>query len=95
MTTMNIKTDLDVMNGARGEIVDIILHPDEPPLSNKPIVTLKHFPSYILVKMQRTCALQLNRLGEGIIPIEVATCNFQIKVCSNGGKYITWSVCCL
>ena len=81
-------------NGARGEIVDIILHRDEPPLSNELIVTLNHFPSYILVKMQRTCASQLDRLGEGIISIEVATCNFQIKVCSNGGKYVTQSVCC-
>ena len=54
---MNIETDLDVMNGARGKIVDI-LHPDEPPLSNELIVTLNHFPSYILVKMQRTCASQ-------------------------------------
>ena len=30
MVTENIKTDLDVANGVRGEIVDIILHPDEP-----------------------------------------------------------------
>jgi hypothetical protein len=29
MVTSNIKTDLDVTNGAHGEIVDIILHPDE------------------------------------------------------------------
>ena len=92
MITVNIETDLDVMNGARGKIVDI-LHPDEPPLSNEPIVTLKHFPSYILVKIQRTHASQLDGLSKGIIPVEVATCNLQIKVHSNGGKYITWNVC--
>jgi hypothetical protein len=40
MVTANIETDLDVTNGARGEIVGIILHPDEPPLSNDSIVTL-------------------------------------------------------
>jgi len=72
--------------------VDIILHPDEPPLSSETIVTLKHLPSYILVKMQRTCATQLDGLSEGIIPVEVATCNFQIKVHTTGDKYVTWSV---
>ena len=29
MVTSNIETNLDVTNGANGEIVDIILHPDE------------------------------------------------------------------
>ena len=72
--------------------MDIILHPDEPPLSTEPIVTLKHLPSYVLVKMQRTRATQLDGLSEGIIPVEVATCNFQIKVHTTGGKYVTRSV---
>jgi hypothetical protein len=75
--------------GARGEIVDIILHPDESPLGNDSIVTLKYLPSYILIKMQQTRASQSDGLDEGIIPVEVATCNFQIKVCTNGGKYVT------
>ena len=56
MVTSNIETDLDVTNGAQGEIVDIILHPDEPPLGDDPIVTLQHLPSYILVKLKRTRA---------------------------------------
>ena len=34
----NIAADLDITNGARGEIVDIILHREGPPLSNKPII---------------------------------------------------------
>jgi len=92
MVTANIETDLDVTNGARGEIVDIILHPDEPPLGDDSIVTLKYLPSYILVKMQRTRASQLEGLDEGIIPVEVTTRNFQIKVRTNGGKYVTRSV---
>jgi ATP-dependent exoDNAse (exonuclease V) alpha subunit len=92
MVTENIETDLDVTNGVRGEIVDIILHPDEPPLSSEPIVTLKHLPSYVLIKMQRTRATQLDGLSEGIIPVEVTTCNFQIKVHTTGGKYVTRSV---
>ena len=31
MVTQNVETDLDITNGARGKIVDIVLHPDEPP----------------------------------------------------------------
>ena len=89
MVTANLKTDLDVTNGARGGIVDIIVHPDEPPLGDDSIVTLKYLPSYILIKMQQTCASQLNGLDEDIIPVEVATRNFQIKVRTNGGKYVT------
>ncbi|KAG1836487.1 hypothetical protein F4604DRAFT_1519928, partial [Suillus subluteus] len=54
MVTQNIETDLDITNGARGTIVDIILHPDEPPISNESSVTLKHLPAYILVKLNRT-----------------------------------------
>lgn len=30
MVTNNVETDLDITNGARGEIMDIVLHPDEP-----------------------------------------------------------------
>ena len=62
MVTKNIETDLDITNGARGEIVDIILDPDEPPIGNDPIVTLKHLPAHILVKMARTRATQLEGL---------------------------------
>ena len=42
MVTMNIDTDLDIANGARGEIVDIVLDPDEPPLSQDPVSHLKY-----------------------------------------------------
>ena len=80
MVTKNVETDLDITNGARGEIVDIILDPDEPPIGNDPIVTLKRLPTYILVKMARTRAMQLEGLDEGVIPVQVATRNFQIKV---------------
>ena len=57
LVTDNIETDLDVTNGARGEIVDIILHPDEPPISDSdPVVYLQYVPTYILVKLSRTRA---------------------------------------
>jgi len=31
--TNNVETDLDITNEARGEVVDIVLHLDEPPIS--------------------------------------------------------------
>jgi len=64
MVTENLETDLDVTNRARGEIVNIILHPDKPPIGDEPIITLQHLPSYILVKMDRTRATQLEGLDE-------------------------------
>ncbi|RDX55293.1 hypothetical protein OH76DRAFT_1331288, partial [Lentinus brumalis] len=56
MVTSNIQTDLDLANGARGEIVDIVLHPEEPPIGDAPVVLLQHLPVYVLVKMARTRA---------------------------------------
>jgi hypothetical protein len=41
LVTNNIGPDLDITNGARGEIVDIILNPAEPDLLPKPIVQLR------------------------------------------------------
>ena len=93
IVTSNIQTDLDVMNDAQGEIIDSILHPDEPPLGDDPIVTLQHLPSYILVKLKWTHVEQLEGLNKGVISVEVATHSFQIKVRTSNGKYITRGVC--
>ena len=94
IVTSNIQTDLDVMNDAQGEIIDSILHPDEPPLGDDPIVTLQHLPSYILVKLKWTHVEQLEGLNKGVISVEVATHSFQIKVRTSNSKYITRSVQC-
>ena len=41
MVTDNVETDLDITNGARGEIVGIVLHPDEATIDkNQAIVKL-------------------------------------------------------
>ncbi|KAG5641683.1 hypothetical protein H0H81_011038, partial [Sphagnurus paluster] len=69
MVTENIETDLDLTNGARGEITDIILHPDEPAIGDGPIVHLQHLPLYILVKLHRTRATTLDGLDERVIPV--------------------------
>ena len=86
LVTDNVEMDLDVTNGAQGEIVNIILQPDEPPPGDKPTIYLKYVPSYILVKLNRTWASQLDRLDESAIPVEVATTTMKLKVQTGAGK---------
>ncbi|KAF8076845.1 hypothetical protein FPV67DRAFT_1472856 [Lyophyllum atratum] len=86
MVTDNIETDLDVTNGARGEVVDIILHPDEPPLGTSSIVDLSYLPLYILVKLHRTRATTLEGLEECVIPVEPATISHRMKMQTHEGK---------
>ena len=83
MVTNNLQTDLDVTNGARGVVVDIILNPEEPPFEDGSMVTLKHLPECVLVKLLRTRAAALPGLDEGIIPIQRISTRSQIRV---GGK---------
>ena len=80
MVTNNLQTDLDITNGARGVITDIILNPDEPPLDEGPVVTLKHLPESVLVKLTRTRAAALPGLEEGVIPIQRISTKMQIHV---------------
>ena len=85
MVTNNIETDLDITNGARGEIIDIILHPDEPPIdANEAIIRLKYMPAYLLVKLSRTRATRLEGLDECVIPIEPVSTKYRIKISVNG-----------
>lgn len=92
LVTDNVETDLDVTNGARGEIVDIVLHPDEPPITNDPIVKLKYLPSYILVKLSRTRVSKLSGLEDSVIPVEPRISSMQIKVKTDRGKTVTRTV---
>jgi hypothetical protein len=78
MVTSNIATDLDITNGARGTVVDIILNPEEPPLGDASIVQLKHLPQCVLVKLNRTRATRLDALDDGVIPIFPAKSSMQI-----------------
>ncbi|GLB44644.1 putative G-quadruplex DNA unwinding [Lyophyllum shimeji] len=86
MVTDNIETDLDVTNGARGEVVDIILHPDEQLNGNSAIVHLCYLPLYILVKLHRTRATTLEGLEECVIPVEPATTSYRMKMQTHEGK---------
>jgi hypothetical protein len=51
MVTENLETDLDITNRAQGHISGIILHPEEPPLHDSPVVHLKRLPMCILIKL--------------------------------------------
>ncbi|KAF8425807.1 hypothetical protein L210DRAFT_3367619, partial [Boletus edulis BED1] len=53
--TFNVETDLDVAIGARGEVVKVVLHEDEPFFSPpKSVVELQRPPAYVIVKMMST-----------------------------------------
>ena len=78
MVTSNIATDLDITNGARGSMVDIILSAEEPPLGDACVVELKHLPQCVLVKLNRTRAARLDSLDAGVIPIFPAKSSMQI-----------------
>ncbi|KAG8945718.1 hypothetical protein FRC04_000577 [Tulasnella sp. 424] len=66
MVTYNVETDLDVANGARGTIVDIVLREDEPSIEpGAAEVRLRHVPTYLLVKMKKTRAE-----GEPLVGLE-------------------------
>ena len=80
MVTNNIATDLDITNGARGTIVDIFLNPEELPLEDGAIISLKHLPQCVLLKLNRTRAARLKGLDDGVIPIFPAKCSMQITL---------------
>ena len=89
MVTNNLQTDLDITNGARGVITDIILDPDEPELGEDPTVTLKYLPACILVRLLRTRAGQLPGLESGVIPIQRVSSAMQIKVGKDKTRTVT------
>ncbi|KAJ3858938.1 hypothetical protein EV359DRAFT_4483, partial [Lentinula novae-zelandiae] len=83
LVTQNIKTDLDIPNGARGKIVKIVFDPREPEFEeNCSVVELEYMPLYELVMMDCTRAQKLDGLEEQVIPIELRsqTVNIQKKV---------------
>lgn len=86
LVTGNLQTDLDVTNGARGELVDVVLDPREPPLGDSEIVTLQYLPAYILVKMKKTRA---SRLEDHVIPLEAVDVTMQITMKSQAGEHKT------
>lgn len=88
MVTTNIETDLDITNGARGVIVDIVLNPGEIYSKEaKEVVTTK-LPLYLLVKLDWTQTTPLEGLQEAVIPVEPMTQTLQIQLAGKDGKTI-------
>ena len=86
MVTQNIETDLDITNGARGEIIDIILNPDEPVNDEKPSIRkLEKMPLYFLVKLEHTRATPLWGLPPNVIPIQPCCVRHIIKIKDKDG----------
>ncbi|KAG1790367.1 uncharacterized protein HD556DRAFT_1217533, partial [Suillus plorans] len=57
MVTFNIKTDLDIANRARGELVEIVSDKQESSFSpTKAVVELEYPPAYFLIKLDCTKA---------------------------------------
>ena len=93
MVTQNIITDLHITNGARGTIVDIWLHPDEPPICElQPTIELKYLPLCVLVKLDHTHTSQLTGLEERMIPVEPATQPYRISCQGSENNTITRTV---
>jgi ATP-dependent exoDNAse (exonuclease V) alpha subunit len=89
--TENMETDLDVANGSRGIIINIVLDADEPPIPDTPVVRLKMPPTYILVKLDRTRATRLEGLEERTIPLEPSMAKYRIKL-ATGTKMVTRTI---
>ena len=79
MVTFNIETDLDVANGARGEIVEIKLDERETQITHASSTNhLQYPPLYILVRLGRTKASQLHSLEKNVVPIVPMQRSFKI-----------------
>ena len=90
MVTLNIHTDLDIANGTRGEIVAIVLDPNEPehPEETREI-QLHKLPLYVLVKVDNTRLKALPGLEPGIILLALIAKNMRIGTSKKNKKKST------
>lgn len=86
MVTLNILTDLDVANGVRGRVEGLVLDERERLIQTKETHTirLRYPPRYVLVKLDRTKAPNLDGLSPNVIPIVPVKKTFTIT--KNGTK---------
>jgi hypothetical protein len=87
LVTENIEKELDLTNGTRGEVVDIILDAREPPIDSEcAVVTLKYLPRYFLIRIQREPGhgRKLENLEEDVTPVLPVTHFLQIEESVNG-----------
>ena len=87
MVTLNIHTNLDVANGVRGILEGIVLDGREQQKGLKdPFVQLHYPPQYVLVRLLRMKAAQLQGLDKNVILIMPVTKSFTVM---KDGKQIT------
>ena len=75
----NLETELDITNGARGTITDVILDPRESCRDQSPVCRLQYLPKYILVRLERTKISHLSQLDDNVIPIEPMTISMELE----------------
>ena len=81
MVTWNISTDADLTNGARGEVVDIVLNQwEDPSMVEGTNVLLKYPPVMILIKPVNKSKINFPGLSEGLILISPTESTFSIKL---------------
>lgn len=76
----NVETELDVANGARGTVFQVLLHEDEVISANERRVRLQHMPCCILIKLDRTRVPTLPGLPPGVVPFVPTTKSVHISV---------------
>lgn len=80
MVTWNISTDADLANGARGEVIDIVLDPRENPRTiSGTSVTLQYPPATVLFKPINRCGIKFPGLVDGLLPIFPTESTFIIE----------------
>ena len=90
MVTWNISTDVDLANGARGVVVDIVLDLREDPGTRfNPEVTLRYPPAMILFKPVNKTTIKFTGLAEGLIPIFPTESSFSIDLPSGSKTSVT------
>ena len=89
LVTHNLRTELDIMNGTRGFITNIILHPAEPPPSQtKPTVELHHLPLFILVKLNQTHAPCFGSEDEAVVLISPIQMSIRLHLSQNSKNVV-------
>lgn len=91
--TRNIDLEMDLSNGARGTVVDIILNPEEPPFhSQEPTICLQYPPSIVFVKLDKSRRGSMATLDRNVVPIEPIYCTIRIELDTSGQQTVTKTV---
>ena len=86
--TTNLDTDMDIMNGVQGQIIQICVVPHDEIHSSDCMQEMKYPASCILVKLERYGGQEIDELGEGTIPLYPIQQSFEILMPSGDKKVI-------